>query len=227
MKPVLLVCAFILSAAVYAQQGQAQGAFQNLGFESATVVRIPDDPFGRIYLAQAFPGWRGYIGGVPETAAGYNGTFLCCSTISLFGGDNPALAIAGTYSTALKAALGDDGQPADTAIAQTGLVPVGAQSLLFKAQALGPFSVALAGQPLSVIALSSGPNYTLFGADISAWAGQASELRFTALATQPQGSFFVFDAVQFSAEPIPEPRGVVFVASAGLLACYYLRRKSG
>src|SRR5882762_2836862 len=110
----LMSVCIMLSYAFHVPQGQAQAAFQNLGFESATLVPIPNDPFGRIYFAQGFPGWTGYVGGTEETAAGLNGTLLCCSAISLFGGGNsPDLAIAGRFSAALHAALGDNGQPAD------------------------------------------------------------------------------------------------------------------
>jgi hypothetical protein len=57
-----------------------QGTFQNLGFESASVVAIPGQlvPFGT-----AFPGWVGYVGGVQQTTALYNSIYLDSSVISI------------------------------------------------------------------------------------------------------------------------------------------------
>jgi len=215
----------LLTVVTHAPQAQAQ-AFQNLGFEAATAVPIPDDPGGDIYFSQAFPGWMGFVGATQESAAGYNSTFLCCSQVSLWGGPSrPDLAIAGTFSVGLHGARDHNGQLADTAIAQTGLVPAVAQSLLFKAQGVGPFSVALGGQSLPIIPLLTRPNYTLFGADVTGWAGQTSELRFTAVGS-PGFNFVVFDAIEFSPEPIPEPSAVTLIATAALVGLHHLRRRA-
>jgi hypothetical protein len=209
-----------LTGVSHTPQASAQ-AFQNLDFEAATVVPIPDDSFGRIYLSQAIPGWMGFVGANQESAAGFDGTFLCCSQVSLWGGRNhPELPIAGTFSVGLHASRADNGQLADTAIAQSGLVPASAQSLLFKAQGGGPLSVALGGQSLSIVPLSTGPNYTLFGADITGWGGHMSELRFTALAT-PTFSFVVLDDIVFSSEPIPEPQVILMLVLAAALAAVW------
>jgi len=222
-----LLFGFLLSIVLNSEGAYAQGSFQNLGFESATAVQIPDDPFRRINFTQAFPGWMGFVGDHQEAAAGDNGTFICCSLVSLWGGpSNPSLALSGAFSVALHGALGDNGQPANTAIAQTGLVPLTAQSLLFRARGVGPWSVSLAGQTLPLVALSSSANYTVFGAEISAWAGQASELKFTAIALQQQSSFVVLDAIEFSPEPIPEPSVVTLIATAALVGLRHLRRRA-
>lgn len=215
---------------------RAEGAaFQNVDFESASLVPIPGDVASRVYFDQAFPAWRGYVGSVSETAALTNTIFLCCSAVTLSGpGQIPDLLIDGSYSALLHAAIdpyGDPGnpRPGDTAIAQTGLVPVGTQSLLFKARILGVGgTVTLGGEPLSLTPVSTGSNYILYGADISAWAGEEAELRFTALGgpnTAAGGSIFVFDSIEFSTTPIPEPSGLALFAVAGLFALCWRRSR--
>src|SRR5437773_4772101 len=61
----------------------AQGTFQNLDFEAATLLRIPGDPYGRVEFSPAFPGWNGYVGSSLQGAALYNNSFLDSSGISI------------------------------------------------------------------------------------------------------------------------------------------------
>jgi PEP-CTERM motif-containing protein len=207
--------------------GAHGAAFQNLDFESGTLVPIPGDRYNRVYFDQAFPGWRGYVGTNQEAAAFHNGDFLCCSAITLWGGaSHPEYAIEGTYSVFLHAALGPDSQPADTSIAQTGILPLEARSLLFKArETTGPGLVSLGGSLLPIIPLSVTSDYTLYGADISAWAGREAELRFTAVAPPTLDHFWGLDAIQFSTTPIPEPSTFALFALAAAFGWFYRRRK--
>jgi hypothetical protein len=220
----------MLSLLFAVPSSNGQGSFQNLGFESGTVVPIPDDPYNRVYFDEAFPGWRGYVGGIQETAALHNAIFLCCSAVTLQGGESrPQLAIEGTYSVFLQAAarLGTQ-QPADTSIAQIGLIPGDAQSILFRSQLFGegPFELSLSGQRVPLVTMEITPNYHLLGADISAWAGQQSELRFTAVAaTDGRLVEWVLDSIQFSATPVPEPSTLALFSVATVMGWFYFRRK--
>jgi hypothetical protein len=221
---------FVLSLFFAAPSSNAQGSFQNLGFEFGTLMPIPGDPWNRVYFDPAFPGWRGYVGGIQETAAFHNATFLCCSALTLWGGESrPHLPIEGTYGAFLQAGwrLGTQ-QPGNTSLAQTGLIPGDAQSILFRSRLFGeePFEVSLSGQTVPVVTMEITPNYHLLGADISAWAGQQSELRFTAVAPS-DGSVveWIVDSIQFSTTPIPEPSTLALFAVAGVLGCLYYRRK--
>ena len=211
----------ILCATISAQ---AQGTFQNLDFESATLVPLPA---GYVQFAPAFPGWTGLVGGVQQTVALYDSFYLDTSGISIidqgwshrfFGG-----VIDGNFTALLQAGVvGALTNVANTTLSQTAVVPSSAQSLQFKADLAGsPLSaleVTLGGQQLSLAALGSGANYTLYGAAIPAWAGQTAELDFTVLAGNPHisNNYLFLDDIQFSNQSIPEP-GVFGLSALGAL----------
>lgn len=103
------------------------------------------------------------------------------------------------------------------ALAQIGLVPVGAMSLRFLA--LYAPDVFMNGQPLSSIPLGNGPSSrTLFGVDISTYSGQSLELRF-----QPRLGINYLDDIQFSNQQIPEPSTLGLFGLGALLFGYRSR----
>ena len=208
-----------------AEMGFAQG-FINLDFESAKMV-----PAGGYYVQfdKAFPGWTGNV-----SLALSNTIALDSSGISIInsGFNNYGLiaggVIQGNYTAILQAGMGGD-----TSLSQTGLVPASAQSLQFDAlqavdgaSAIIPFQVTLGGQPLSLIVISNMLNYTLYGADVSAWAGQTAQLSFTVFAENPHldNQYLYLDAIQFSSSPIPEPSEFA-LAALGALFLGFRRRK--
>src|SRR6266568_1786041 len=117
----LVLCAAIACCTVAAR---AQGTFQNLGFESATLVPIFGNSSSPVQFAPAFPGWTGSIGGVQVSAALYNSAALGSSAIGIMDSGGPFLTgvIQGTYTAMLQAGLasGPGGmlQPADTMLSQ-------------------------------------------------------------------------------------------------------------
>jgi hypothetical protein len=84
-------------------------------------------------------------------------------------------------------------------IFQTALIPLTSQSLIY----LGATAIQVAfnGQTLSPIAIGNGAGYTVWGVDVSTYAGQSGELRFTA----PWHSTGILDEIQFSTMVIREP----------------------
>ena len=133
-----LLAPTMLALALYPAPGQS--TFQNLDFESATLIPIPGDPYGSVQFVAAFPGWTGYIGTNQVSAALYNRALLDSSGIAIIDSgwqhDLGAAAgvIEGSYSAILQAGVvGTITNPQDTRLSQTGLVPAGAQSLRFKA----------------------------------------------------------------------------------------------
>jgi hypothetical protein len=194
-----------------------------------------------VLFAPAFPGWTGSIGGVQLGTAVYNDAALDSSAISIIDHGYTGVftgaggVIAGNFTALLQAGLGGaSGTPADTTLSQTGLVPAGAKSLQFKAydpydlSPYVPMAVSLGGQRLSLTPLASGANFTLYGADLQAWAGQTAELDFIVFAERPHvnNNYVFLDSIQFSDQPIPEP-GVLSLSTLGalLLGWRALRRR--
>jgi hypothetical protein len=81
--------------------------------------------------------------------------------------------------------------------------------------------VSFGGHALSLSVLGITPNYDIYGADISAFAGQTGELRFTA----PPQTLNIIDNIQFSDQPVPEP-GVLGLSALGALLVGWRVHKS-
>ncbi len=196
----------------------AQGGFQDLSFESARLVPSPGDP-GRFTIAAAFPGWNGYYGTNQFSSVLYNNLTLGGASISILDSSSPVgLVIDGRYTAVLQAGL------EDTYIAQIGLIPTSALLLEFKAFVGGSAAVSFAGQDILFSAIGSGPNYTLYGGDISAFAGQLGELRFTVQgrANMPPSNLYL-DSIAFSS--VPEPSTWAIAAVGCVLLSFRVWRK--
>jgi hypothetical protein len=189
-----------------------QGTFRNMDFE---LTQIPQNqPAGLVSTASALPFWTVYYGSTQQTSVYWNATSAGSTLATLLGlnGDNGLHpAIDGGYSVNLT------GSSPDAAISQGGQLPTDAVSLLFKAQFGLPgqqLTVSIGGATLPMFDVSSGPNYTLYGINVSQFAGMQEELRFTV--GGPLSSWTIDDIV-FSTTPVPEPTGIGLLAVGGLL----------
>lgn len=199
-----------------ALQSQAQRDFQNLNFEDTTIPQ--NHPPDYVSAADAFPGWNVYYGMSLQSEVLYNNATLGFGCVSLVGTNGPGYNLEGKYSAVLN---GAGGYP-DASISQTGLVPVFAESLLFKAvPGRGPLVVLLDGQSLPIYSISTEDH--LYGADISAFAGQSVDLKFSALQDIPGLNFWSLDAIQFSTQVIPEPGTLVLSVFGTLILCWRFR----
>ncbi len=200
----------------------AQG-FINLDFESTSLS--PGGPPGSVTTAIGLPGWAVSIGGVPESTILYNnGTFGSSSIAILGSGNHFNPIIQGNFSAMLVAGASPTNSAiaADASINQSGLVPADAKTLLFSSYSQGSgipdLAVALDGQALTAIPVQIASTYTLYGADVSAFAGHTANLSFTARSNHPLGfEVFGLDSIVFSPEIIPEP-GVLWLSALGAVA---------
>lgn len=215
-------------AAICALSAHGQGAFQNLAFEAATVSQ--SQVLGVVNSTDALPGWNVYFGTSGPQAQMDFGAMIVGSPspwVVLFGTNNigDGGSIEGDFSvylTGQQVAFPGEGDSPAGSINQTGLVPANAESIFFKAQpGTASFVVSLDGQNIPLGDLATGPNYTLFGGDISAFAGQDSELAFTA---GNLGTGWNLDSIEFSPEAVPEPSTwALLIAGSGL---FFFRRQS-
>ena len=215
MKPIRKILIILLL--VLARNNQAQ-SFLNLNFEAANVSAYGA---GSIPAINGIPGWTPYVNGSQVSQILYN-------TINL---DEPAVTIQGTNSSSLTPIQGNFSvllqggsvyaTGSSSAIGQTGQIPITAQSLTFWG---GDNYVSFNGQPLSIVLLGIGsnPNYNIYGADISAFAGQTGQLLFTA----PKLTGAIIDNIQFSSSTVPEPSELALGALGALLFSFRRWRNS-
>jgi hypothetical protein len=214
-------------AAVSSDTLLAQGTFQNLDFEEATV---PLSSFGDYSVASALPDWSVYYGTAQQTEVLVNATPLDAPTVTLWTSDAPIIGgiIDGNFSAFMLG--GDTPNTQGVSISQTGLIPDGTRSLFFKAEGGGQLDVELGSQPVFFTAVGSGPNYTLYGANISAWAGQTAQLTFTVPGAPHQPSMesgWEIDDISFSPiSVVPEASPLVLTGFGALLFGVYNRLRS-
>lgn len=210
---------------------RGQGTFQNLNFEAANnLPNLSPGETAFVSMSNALPGWTGYIAGTNQTAqAIYNSISAGAALITLIGHSSAVSndVIAGNYTATIDA--GEVGPSAvSAAIAQTGSVSLTAQSLRFDASGnvVGYMAVTFDGQNIPFYRLSAGPNYEVYGGDISGFAGQTGELRFTEnpTASNPFATAFL-DNIVFSTTPVPEPTACALVlCGAGVFGVTRWRR---
>jgi PEP-CTERM motif len=223
-------CAVLFSA----QFAAGQGTFQNLNFESASVPNIRSDQTAFVLTTDALPGWTTYSGPYQQSQVLYNGISLGGALVSLV--DRHTLGysnnvIGGSFTVTLDSGsifINGNQILVSAAIAQSGMIPGGSMSLRFDASwNVGALSVTFGGHVLPFYALSSGPNYTRYGADVSAFAGQSAELRFTEQPNPPPSVFTIafLDNIFISPEAIPEPSVLGLFGLVALLFGWRLRSR--
>jgi hypothetical protein len=214
-KPIKLVVMLLLYLSVL-QSGRSQG-FINLAFEHPVLPLNPVN--GLVPASNAIPGWTAYAYGSPIGQVFYNDVSIGAAAVSLQGPGSLLPVIQGNYTVYLQGSTG--GMLGSAAIGQTGQIPTNAQSLTFWGQVV-PNGVSIGGQTLDLIQTGSTPNYNIYAADITAFAGQSDQLLFTA----PVGSEAFIDNIVFSPNPAPEPNtlGLLCIGSLSF-GLYRWRRK--
>jgi hypothetical protein len=194
---------------------QGQGAFQNLNFENANPVIDPNSPYYPydITTTSALPNWTVTIGSSQPTDITENDPATGSTWVMLCGPNSQFgfVPLAGNYSVLLQGG----GTAATAAISQTGLIPPTAQTLLIDVAAFGgQFNVYIGNQSLALTPVATNPNYTEYGAAVSAWAGLKEQL--TISVPEFSGNF-EFDDITFSPNAVPEPSIGALTAIGGLL----------
>jgi hypothetical protein len=192
----------------------AQGTFQNLDFEQATPAQFS----GTVSAADALPYWTPEIGGVPQTEILQNGLSTGDPEVVLLTPRSPQPPLDGDYSVLLTGSFDS------ASISQTGEIPFGTQSLFFDAKSLasGNLSVQIGNQSVSFTPVAVGPNFTEYGASVSAWAGQTESLTFSAEMAGGLNNWEI-DDISFSTSVVPEPGPIALTAIGGLLFALYRR----
>ncbi len=229
MKTIKLIILSI-GVAFTALSAHAQ-SFTNLNFESATPSTPILGPVGPFYqpVGLALPGWTAYMGTTPQSEILQNDYTLGSGSVDIFGPDYTAAGpqgsfdpgiIDGNFTVFLQAGAPSPGL-GNASIEQYGTVPMAIQSLEFKAWDWLPstsiLAVSFKGNILSPVVIGSGSNYTLYGANISGFAGQSGQLEFSAVWNLSGPSYTELDDIAFSTNSVaPEPSIVALTAIGGL-----------
>jgi hypothetical protein len=215
----LIVTSFLLISKV----GVFAQGFVNLNFESTTLAYNATP--STVATTVGLPGWNAYIGGISQSTILYNNGTLGNSAVAIQGYANSLTpVIDGTFSAALTA-----GATGNASISQTGFIPADTLSLLFESYTTGnglpTLSVTINGQDISISPLLTTANYTLYGGDVSSFAGTTANLAFTAVSNYPQGfGYYVLDDISFSPSAVPEPSTLGLTALGGLLLAWRRRK---
>ena len=188
--------------------------FLNLNFEGATILTTHTATISR-WTVNA----PNYVNGDPNSIP-YNDIALDVPAVNLEGTNAPApsiQAIQGNYSLLMQGGSRTSPITNGASIWQTGQIPISAESMTYWGNAL---QVTFNNQLLTFNAISNTANYTVWGADVSAYAGQTGQLMF---AVPWQGSAML-DNIQFSSMPIPEPGSLALLVAGGLLVAWRRKR---
>ena len=204
---------FIL-VALLIQLRCVSAAFRNLDFQSPNTRVLSTMNPGSVYLVKdVIPGWRVQYGSASQDVVFYNGGSQLFASAQLYG---PSVPRSGDkFEFSMKSGLFFDGignAVGAAIIYQIGEVPPTAKSISFEAniyQRYNDLQVSLGGQLLTLIEMEKIGYNNYYVADVSAWAGKTSELRFSIEPGDYQFDTYVFlGNIRFSAIPapaIPEP----------------------
>ena len=150
-----------------AQIAVGQGTFQNLNFESATVPVVPPNQPVQVLTTDALPSWTVYADIYQQSQMWYNGESAGGALVSIIDLHTFALSndvIGGSFTVTLDSGTyfinGDinQGIVASAAIAQTGTIPNGMKTLLFKFSSLRVVSERRIRSP-TIYECTSHPNF--------------------------------------------------------------------
>jgi hypothetical protein len=202
-KQLTTACLVFLAAS--AVSGLGQGF--NLDFESAHGPS-GNQP-GLFPIVRALPFWSVFYGTNQASQIEYNDISTGATQATLVGPNDPygPNSLEGNYSVCLQGGS----TAADASIRQTVTIPIGTISIEFKAAGditFGPMLLSFAGQNITYYALAIDPNYTLYGGDVSGFAGATGQLEFSVpgdLEGYSLDNAYTLDSIIFSTAPTPEP----------------------
>lgn len=228
-KTVALICLVVAGPSVRAAQ------FQNLDFDAGQTNLIlpipPDEGDGYHPVADLLPGWRLLQGSNDISLIGLNLNPIGLGVASVYdtnsrGFDAPVL---GRYSLGLYPGFNLLFQYQPFSLVQVGDIGAEVRSIRFINYG-SPFQLSVNGTliPLTYDYQPGGTHpdtrLAVVIGDVSAFAGQTVELRFTTL-DLAIGVINGLENVEFSAQAVPEPGVVALLLTGGLLLRFQLRRR--
>jgi hypothetical protein len=181
------VSSLIFAILVLCKGTLAQG-FVNFDFELSTITSSSPSGYGFNWGMANVSGWTAYGDRASSNYTGgtsvfYNDQWLDSASVALVDANYWSPALHREYAILLFGGTSAGATTNGAAIGETGQIPLTAQSITYWGSSWNHqqnLQITFNGQLLSFIAISNTATYTIYGADISAYAGQTGELRFTA-----------------------------------------------
>jgi hypothetical protein len=227
-----------LLASLLASSSHGEAAsFQDLNFDSANTNNIFDSSGVGDYsglMSELMPGWTLVGGTNTATYVGYNRTQPGSGYATVV---SPAYVnaypVVESYSFGMLPKYDLLGTFVAFSLSQSGDLPSDAQSIHFLSYG-APLELQVNGTDLSLdytpVPSQWNPGIPVFDAagDISSFAGQNVELKFTTLRTPNYQGLNGLDEIYFSNIPVPEPAPWVVFSLGGLALVWFRhRRKCG
>jgi hypothetical protein len=225
--PGLVFLGIVVLPMLVTESAIGQSTFQNLDFEQSTIVSSSPSGYGFNTGTANVPGWTEYNGWADVNYSGgttliYNNQPLDSPGVCLEGTDYSTPAIDGNYSILLYGgSSGYGGAAKPAAIGQTGQIPPTAQSIIYWGVSGNGLQITFNGQTLSFGVINTTAHYTVYAANIAAYAGQTGQLLFTAPWKVGYG---MVDDIQFSDQPAPEPTALTLLSISGLCLGWRFKR---
>jgi hypothetical protein len=207
-----------------AQGTLGNGTFQDLNFEEATLIAYPSgqpttSP-GPVYAAQALPGWTVYIGGIAQNQIPFDSG----------GSDYPVIVLSskpnvldGNYGAFLGGSGVNPNQSPSSSLQQTGIIPIGANSIEFLSNPNIHMTFAVGGQMLPLVSTPQPSGATLYAANIPGFGGQTATIAFN---QTPTAGGDYLDDITFSSQVVPEPSGYLLFAAGAFSVFWNVRRQN-
>lgn len=187
--------------------------FRNLSFEEAILPVVPAKELGDdVRVENGIPGWSAYSGGAMQFERDWiwhNRMSLGGEAVIVYGPEWNGYIFQGSYSVRLWSAPVPT--PFRPAIAQTGQIPTNVNSVVFDFGGRH-IQVTFKGERIPLNLLQTRQGFEVWGGDVSMYAGQTGELRFTAGTDENPVGGGVIDDIRL-ARSISEPK--VFVERTG------------
>jgi len=181
------------------QGASGQSLFRNLNFEQAKTIPLEGGSYYPYEVAatNGIPYWKAYTWDGSDSSIHYDDVALDSPWVSIHDTNSPWVPVLeGQYTMLLQSSpfFG-----IEVAIAQTGWVPVSAKSIRFLSANFRGLRVRFEANeiPIALLGQSAGTSGYIWGGDISQFAGQTGELRFSGGAP--------LDDIKFSPDLSPRP----------------------
>lgn len=201
--------------------------FENLNFDEGGIppVSIND---GAQPIGTLLPGWTAQMGAHELTEVYFGYQLANNGSVTVSPQDRRSSIFEGRYGVLLQggAEYPSTAPVVAASISQFGLIPVGTKSLLFRADIGSPTEVRINGQVSPLFGVENVPLTTVYGVDVSRFAGQEVELSFVNYSLPDRPGAVFFDSLRFSSTvTVPEPSTWALLGTGSLALLWAARRR--